>query len=257
MSRLVRHAVLVLIVAAAGAAPAPAQDRVEDFRTKLEKWVETRQLLSEEASEWEAEQETLRATRDLLREQKKDLASSIEEVEESNTAADEERRELLLRRGEYQRANRSLEEQIRSLEEAVLTLEARFPEPLRERLEPLVSQIPEDPEATKQPLGQRLVTVLGVLSQTDKWNGSANLVGETRAVDGTEQKVQIRTLYWGLGQAIYVAAQGRAAGVARPTENGWEFLDDPDLIDEASLLLDIYEGNIDAIQFVEMPVEIR
>jgi len=130
----------------------------------------------------------------------------------------------------------------------VLRLEGRFPEPLRERLEPLVSQIPEDPEATKQPLGQRLVTVLGVLSQADKWNGTANLVGETRAVDGTDQKVQIRTLYWGLGQAIYVAAQGRAAGVARPAADGWEFQSEPDLVDEASLLLDIYEGNVDAIQ---------
>lgn len=246
-----------LVLLAAGAAPTRAEGEVDGFRARLEKWVETRQLISEEKSEWEAEQETLRATRDLLGEQKKDLQATSAEVEEAATEADEERRELLLRRGEFQRANRALEGEIRQLEEEILALAPRLPQPLQERLEPLLVQIPEDPEATEQPLGQRLVNVLGVLSQTDKWNGTANLVGETRAVGGSEQKVQIRTLYWGLGQGVYVAAQGRTAGVARPGPEGWEFVDDDSLTEDAALLLDIYEGNIDAIEFVELPVEIR
>ncbi len=233
-----------------------AEGPVDGFRTRLEKWVQTRQILSEEASEWEVEQETLKATRDLLREQKKALGETSAEVEATNTEADDERRALLLRRGEFQRANRSLEDEIRALEEAVLTLASRLPEPLQERLEPLLAQIPDDPENTRQPLGQRLVNVLGVLSQADKWNGTANLVGETRAVDG-DQKVQIRTLYWGLGQAVYVSAQGRAAGMGRPGPEGWEFTNDPDLAGEAETLVDIYEGNVDAIEFVELPVEIR
>lgn len=246
----------VLAGPASGAAPAPAEEGVDGFRTRLEKWVETRQLISEERAEWEAEQETLKATRDLLREQKTDLQTSVEEVEASNTAADEERRDLLLRRGEFQRANRSLEEEIRDLEESVLALAPRLPQPLQERLEPLLVQIPQEAGESSRPLGQRLVNVLGVLSQADKWNGTANLVGETRAVDG-DQKVQIRTLYWGLGHAVYVAADGRHAGIARPGPEGWQFVRDPALVDEAERLVDIYEGNIDAIEFVELPVEIR
>jgi hypothetical protein len=255
-SRLVIGASALVLLAAAPR-PSHAEGEVDGFRAKLEKWVETRQLISEEESEWEAEEETLRATRDLLREQKKDLQAAGAEVEEAATEADEERRELLLRRGEFQRANRAVEDEIRRLEEEVLALAPRLPQPLQERLEPLLVQIPDDPEGTEQPLGQRLVNVLGALSQTDKWNGTANLVGETRAVGGSEQKVQIRTLYWGLGQGIYVAAQGRTAGVARPGPDGWEFLDDDSLTDDAEQLLDIYEGNIDAIEFVELPVEIR
>jgi hypothetical protein len=258
-----RHTkILAPLAAACGlaaiASPLAAEGEVDGFRAKLEKWVETRQLLSEERSEWEAEKETLEATKVLLREQKKDLEQAIADAEASATEADEERRDLLLRRGEYQRANRALEDRIRSLEVEILALAPRLPQPLQERLEPLLVQIPEEVEegAAAQPLGQRLVNVLGVLSQADKWNGTANLVGETRAVDG-DQKVQIRTLYWGLGQAVYVAAQGRTAGIARPGEDGWEFVNDPDLVGEAELLLDIYEGNIDAIEFVELPVEIR
>lgn len=241
----------------AGAAPGHAQDAVDDFRARLEKWVDTRNLISEEESEWEAEQETLRATRDLLEEQKRELEETLAEVEQSNTQADEERRELLLRRGELQRANRAAEARLFALEREILELAPRLPVPLQERLEPLLAQIPASAETERSPsLGQRLVSVLGVLAQADKWNATANLVGETRALGG-DQKLQVRTLYWGLGQAVYVAARNRTAGVARPGAESWEFLEKPDLIDEAALILDIYEGNIDAIEFVEMPVQIR
>ena len=229
---------------------------VDDFRTKIEKWVETRQIISEEQTEWEVEQETLVATRDLLAQQKKALEAEIAELEASNTAVDEERRDLLLRRGEYQRANLVLAERIRELEEATLALAPRLPRPLQDKLELLLVQIPEDPESTRASLGQRLMNVLGVLAQAEKFNSTATFVGETRAVGG-EQKVQVRTLYWGLGQAVYVDARGEVAGIGRPGEAGWEFDDDPELADDARRLLDIYEGNVDTIEFVRLPVEIR
>lgn len=242
--------------AAATAQPSRAQSAVDDFRVKTEKWVETRQILSEEKSSWEAERETLRATRDLLKQQREILQEEVEKLEASNTEADEERNELLLERGEYQRANRALEERIRALEQQVLALAPRLPAPLQHKLEPLLVQVPEDPEAANLQLGQRLVNVLGVLAQTERFNGTTSFVGETRAVQGG-QKVQVRTLYWGLGQAFYVDARGEIAGVGRPGVRGWEFSDRPELREEAKLLLDIYEGNVDVIQFVRLPVEIR
>jgi FtsZ-binding cell division protein ZapB len=232
------------------------QDTVSDFRIKMEKWVETRQILSQETSEWEVERETLEASRDLLRQQKKALEAEIAELKETSTVADDERLDLLLKRGEYQRANRSLEDQIRALEEEAQALAPQLPEPLRERLELLLVQIPDDPETTRVPLGQRLMNVLGGLAQAEKFNGTATFVGETRAVDG-DQKIQLRTLYWGLGQAIYVDSKGEIAGIGHPGAEGWEFSNEPDLADQAKLLLDIYEGNVDVIRFVRLPVEIR
>jgi hypothetical protein len=100
------------------------------------------------------------------------------------------------------------------------------------------------------------MSVLGVLAQAEKFNGTATFVGETRAVGG-DQKVQVRTLYSGLAQAVYVDSQGETAGIGRPGSDGWEFTDDPDLADDAARFLDIYEGNVDAIEFVELPIEIR
>jgi hypothetical protein len=229
---------------------------VDGFRAQMEKWVETRQLISEEEAEWDVEKETLRASRDLLRDEKKALEAEIAELQESSTAADEIRRDLLLRRGESQRSTQVLEERIRGLEEEILAAVPRLPKPLQDKLEPLLVQIPEDPESQRLRLGQRLMNVLGVLVQTEKFNNTATFVGETRAVTG-DQKVQVRTLYWGLGQAYYVDAQGRAAGVGRPGDEGWVFSEEPDLADDTGLLLDIYEGNVDVIEFVELPVEVQ
>jgi hypothetical protein len=247
-------AVAVFVSSFAG--DASAQTAVDGFRVKMEKWVETRQIVSEEQADWQAEQETLRATRNLLGQEKEALEAEIAELEASNTAVDEERRDLLLRRADYQRANRALEERIRAMEEAVMALATQLPQPLQEKLELLLVQIPEDPEETRIPLGQRLMNVLGVVAQAEKFDGTATFVGETRAVDG-DKKVAVRTLYWGLGQAIYVDAQGDVAGIGRPTPGGWEFTNEPDLASDAKYLLDIYEGSVDAIDFVELPAEIR
>lgn len=249
----------VLVAALVAAAPAArAADRVDDFRVKTEKWVETRQLLSEEAADWEAEREMLEASRDLLRAQREALKEEIAALEATVTEADEERVELLLRRGEYKRSTGAMEEWLADLEANVKGLAPQLPGPLQDRLEPLLVQIPENPEDTRVSLGKRLVNVLGVLLQAEKFNDTATLTGETRAVrPGDEQKVQVRTLYWGLGQAVYVDSQGRVAGVGRPGPDGWHFDEEKGFADEAKLLIDIYEGNVDTIRFVEMPVQVQ
>jgi hypothetical protein len=243
-------------VSLVGTQLAVAQTAVEVFRAKTEQWVETRQLISQEKTEWEAERETLRSTRKLLEQQREALAAEVAELEESNTASDEERRDLLLERGDYQRASRALEGRIRTLEEEVLDLARRLPQPLQEKLELVLVQIPAEPAKAAPPLGQRLMNVLGVVAQAEKFNGTSTFVGETRAVGG-DQRVQVRTLYSGLAQAVYVDSQGETAGIGRPGADGWEFTDDPELADDAKRFLDIYEGNVDAIEFVRLPVEIR
>jgi len=228
---------------------------VADFRAKMEQWVETRQLVSEERTEWEVDRETLRATRDLLKQRRADLEAEVAELEGSSTTADDERRDLLLERGECQRTTALLEEEIRGMEAAVVELSGRLPDPLQQKLEPLLVQVPDNPDTTKLQLGPRLLNVLGVLSQSEKFNSTATFVGETRPIEGG-QKVSVRTLYWGLGQAVYVDRQGRLAGIGRPGPRGWVFSSDDEIADDALLLLDIYEGNVDTIGFVRLPAEI-
>ena len=230
---------------------------VAAFRTKMQKWVEARQILSEERAQWLVERESLEATRELLRRERDDLRAEIREFEETGADASEERRELLLERAEYQRSNELLEADIRRLEEQVLAIAPQLPDPLRERLELLLVQIPEDPNNSRVALGQRLMNVLGVLAQAEKWNSTATFVGETRPVGDEGQRIAVRTLYWGLGQAVYVDTQGEVAGIGRPAPGGWTFVDDASLGEHAQLFLDIYEGNVDTIAFVPVPVEVE
>ena len=242
---------LALLVTIASSAQA-----ADGFRAKIQKWVETRQLISQESADWAAERETLQATRDLMTTEKKALLAEIADLEATATGADDERRDLLLDRGAYQRSAAVLEEKIRGMEEQVRALVPQLPQPLQDKLAPLLVQIPDDPDTTRLQVGQRLMNVLGVLAQAEKFNETATFVAETRAVEGG-QKMQVRTLYWGLGQAIYVDAQGRTAGTGHPGPNGWVFTDANDIASRADHLLDIYEGNIDTIEFVELPVEIH
>ena len=235
-------------------APGFVLAEVADFRSKMEKWVETRQLISEERTEWQADRETMRATQKLLKQRREALKAEIAELEGSSTGADDERRDLLLKRAELQRSSAVLKDEIRAMEETVLAVAPRLPQPLQKKIELLLVQIPENPETTKLQLGQRLMNVLGVLAQAEKFNSTATFVGETRAISG-DQKVAVRTLYWGLGQAIYVDQQGELAGVGRPVAEGWVFEDDASIAAEAKLLLDIYEGNVDTIEFVKLPIE--
>ena len=229
---------------------------VEAFRSKMEQWVETRQLISQERSDWAADKETLRATRDLLKQRKSALEASIQELEAASSQDDDERRKLLLRRAELQESRPLVAERVRAMELEAQALAKRLPAPLVKKLEPLLVQIPDDPEVTTVGLGQRLMNVLGILAQAEKWNGTANLAGETRDM-GNGEKLQVRTLYWGLGQAIYVDSRGEQAGIGRPGEEGWEFTPDPGIASDAELLLDIYEGNVDTIEFVRLPIRIQ
>lgn len=247
----------VFFVAAPDAVRAEApRSGAEQYRSKTEKWVETRQILSEERADWLVERESLEATRELLRDERKALTERIAGLKTSDQGNTQERDQLLARREELQSTADSLKTKVAILEQQVRTLVPKLPEPLQKKLEPVLVQIPADPESPNVGLGQRLINVLAVVAQAEKWNGTATFVGETRDV-GDGQKVAVRTLYWGLAQAVYVDSQGETAGIGRPSPEGWKFVDDPDLADSAKEILDIYEGIVDTIAFVPVPAEIQ
>ena len=245
----------LLLFLCLGFAAAPVG--AEGVRAKVEKWAEASQVASKEAADWRVEKETLRATRDLLRQERDALKKEIEELQTSGAGVSAERQELVLKGQAFDAKASVLGDKIAMMEAQVKAIVPSLPAPLTEKLEPLLIQIPEDPASTRMSHSARLMNVLGVLSQAEKFNSTATFVGETRSVDGSDRKVSVRTLYWGLSQAIYVDAEGKVAGFGRPTEQGWRFEVDPAVTAQAASLLDIYEGNTDDIEFINFPVDIR
>lgn len=235
--------------------PIWAQSEASAAKAKLSKWVETRQIISEEKADWLVDEAFLKSTREMLEEQVKSLESEISELSEKSTEADEKRRDLLLERGELQRSSTDMAEQIAGLETQIKSLVQRFPEPLKNKLDPLIVRIPANPSETTMPLGQRLINVLGILGQAEKFNSTANFYGETRQVGG--QKIQVLTLYWGLSFALYVDSQGKISGFGRPGQDGWVWTEDNSIAPQAKRFMDMYEGNTDTIEFIDLPIKIQ
>ncbi|MEO0793996.1 MAG: DUF3450 family protein [Verrucomicrobiota bacterium] len=251
----IRFIAITCLVGAISVAPLNAQTDVSDTKAKLAKWVETRQLISKEASNWQVEKEFLISTETLLQEQAATLTEQLDKLQEEGTVADEERRELLVRRAELQRTMTALEERVAVMEAEVLRLVKLFPEPLQRKVDRLVVGIPEDPASTKLPISSRITQVLGVLIQAEKFNSTTTSSGEIREVG--DQKIQVDTLYWGLSYAVYVDPKGEIAGFGVPGPDGWDWVEDNDAAPQVRKFMDINQGNTEVIEFVELPFTVK
>ena len=224
---------------------------------KIDKWIETRQIISAERASWLGDKAMLETSEGILSDELKALNRAVEILSENSTIADVERENLQAEREEIERSNEMLAVKVRTLEIAVKELSARFPSPLLIKITPLLQNIPEDVSRTKRALGQRLLTVLGVLSQAEKFNGTLTLQTNARDVSGTGVQERVTTLYWGLAFAVYVDDAGKFAGMGLPGPEGWEWSTRDDSASDVRRFIATYSGETDELDFVNIPVEIR
>ncbi len=232
-----------------------AQDKIDAVRVTLEQWVETQQIISETKSDWVLEKSILEDSQRLLNSELERLEASLEELDATATAADEVRTSLAAEKETLAAASAVVEVNIGKLESQVKAVVKTFPEPLIDKIKPLIRRLPKDPANTKLTLGERVQNIVGILSQADKFNGTITQTSESHEVDGG-RVVEVRTIYWGLGGAFYVDAAGEYAGVGYPGENGWEWPEVPGAGPKIKRLLDVYEGS-EEIQFVDVPARIK
>jgi hypothetical protein len=141
------------------------------------------------------------------------------------------------------------------LEKRVLGQYKSFPDPLRERIEPLYKRVPTTPAAARLSLGERMQNIIGILSEVDKFNSAVTVVSEIKKADDGKE-VAVRTMYLGLGAAYYVDKSGTTAGVGVPGDDGWQWTARNDLAPKIAKLIYIYE-NASAAEFVPLPVTIK
>lgn len=233
-----------------------ADNPVAQAKTKLDKWVETQQLISEEKNEWAVEKEILEDTRQLLEDELETLEAKIDELKADSTEADKQRDGLLMQRVDYIRAQKAMEDKIRELELKMLDQIKRFPKPLQETLEAFIVRIPEDPEKAKVSLSDRTLNIVAILSQTERFNRDVHLHGETEKLAGDEA-IQVWRIYWGLAGAYYVDDKGTRAGVGLYGDEGWDFQENNSLAGDLDLLRNIKEGTEDEISFIQLPATVR
>ncbi|MEO0508255.1 MAG: DUF3450 family protein [Verrucomicrobiota bacterium] len=232
-----------------------AADKVGDTRSVLEEWVETRQIISEENTNWQLEQSILTDTVNLLTSETQRLDTALKELEASATAADEDRAKLTAEKDALTAASTVVEANIGGLETQMKAIVKTLPEPLVDTIKPLIRRLPEDPENTSLSLGERVQNIVGILSQTDKFNTTITQTSESREIEGGKV-VEVRTIYLGLAAAYYVDASGEYAGMGHPTPDGWEWPRMQDSSAEIKRLIEVYEGTED-IEFVNVPASIK
>jgi archaellum component FlaC len=237
------------------ALPATGEDSIQKTRSVLNQWVETKQILSEEKSDWRLEKSILQDTQVLLSKELTRMNEAIDDLEASATAADADRAALTVEKDKQTAAAAVVKSNIGALETKVKTIIKTLPEPLVDKIKPLIRRLPNDSNNTKLSLGERVQNVVGILSQADKFNSTITLSNESLEI-AEGKVVQVTTLYWGLAQAYFVDNAGSYAGVGKPGAEAWEWTEIEGVGPQIKQLLDIYEG-IEEIQFVEIPASIQ
>jgi hypothetical protein len=195
-------------------------DEIDEARTALEKWVETRRILSAEKRDWVLGREMLNERIELVQREIDSLRERIRDAEASIAEADKKRAELIEENEALEESSGVLATVLVGLENRTRDLLRRLPDPVRERIQPLSQRIPEDPEDTRLSVADRFMNVVGILNDVNKFNREITVTSEVRTLpDGASAAVT--ALYVGIGQAYYVNADATVAGIGTPSPEGW------------------------------------
>lgn len=250
-------ALLLTGAAAAVALGASApQDRsaVDDVRTTLEQWVETRRLIAEERQSWALAERTLADEIALLEDSIATLRESIETARAEVSETDTKRAGLVAEQERLQAASAGLDELVVDLEARTRAVLAVIPPPILEDLAMMIEQLPGEDGETRLSVAERFRNVVYILGQVNKFNREVKVTSEVRDLgDGSE--AEVTALYLGIGQSYYVTADGRAAGVGRPTAEGWQWTPRNEAAAAIAEAIRVYRVERPAV-FVGLPVEL-
>lgn len=192
------------------------------LQSTLQKWVETKQLISKEKQKTREQEQMLSSRIELLKLRMQDVQARQEDIARQSGDNSEERASLETENEKLEQAISMLQEQIEPLERRVLALLAAAPEPIRIKLEALSQQIPKDPAQTELSLSLRYQNAIGVLNSLNNFNNEVTLSTEVRQL-GTDSAVEVRVLYFGLAQAYFCNKDASIGGTGCPGMDGWKW----------------------------------
>lgn len=242
--------VLLAQVPTAGSPPGP----VEAARTAIERWVETKGVLSKEQRDWAEGKDLLQGRIAIVQRELEVHRTRIADAEKSIAESDQKRAELTEERERLKAAAQGLEGVITTLEQRTAGLLKRVPEPLRERVKPLSQRMPLQAEGSRLSLAERFQNVVGILNEVDKWNREITVTSEVRTLpDGSAAEVS--TIYLGIGQAWYVSNNGKVAGLGTAMPDGWTWRPANEAAPRIAAAIAILK-NEQVAAFVRLPVQV-
>jgi FtsZ-binding cell division protein ZapB len=243
------------------AAPAPAaasepSDRpgLEETRLTLAKWIETQQIIAKERNDWQQGKEILEGRIELVGKEVSVLKEKIAESVKAVAESDQKKERLVAENEQLKATAAQLATAVSVMEGQVRGLAKRMPQPVAERLAPLLQRIPTEASTTRVTVAERFQNVLGILNEMNRANSEISLAYEIRTLaDGSSSEVQV--IYVGLAQAYYLSPRGEA-GIGIPGDDGWTWKPAPEIAGQLLVALEVIQGKHPPA-FVPLPVEIK
>jgi len=232
-----------------------AENEIESARTSFDKWVELQETLAREKRDWAVEKEFLGEEVRLLTEEIAALKEKSARLSEQTAKTETEVAKANTETTTLKEASARVAAELPKLETELRRLSAAFPAPLLEQSELLLNRLPREGTAGGTNIAQRLQTVVGLLSQVDRFNGGFTVAPELRKSPAGAE-VQVRTLYLGLAQAWFVSPDRKFAGFGKPGANGWEWTPANELAPKIEKAIAVQE-NVGMAEYVSLPVSIK
>jgi hypothetical protein len=180
----------------------------------------------------------------------------LKEISTAVAEAQKKRDELAAQNDKLKATAEKSKAMVIAAEKKLRPLLPQLPEPLREKLKPIIARFPEDSEKSTASLAERLQNVLGILDQASAFNSTVASVKELRTFpDGT--RAEVTTVYLGLSQAYYTNREGTLAGIGHPGPDGWVWKPDNANGKKILLAVHILEGKEKGATFIDLPVKIQ
>ena len=230
--------------------------KFDQARAYVEKWVQTRQLISKKKADWRVGQENIKQSIGLLKKEIALLDKEIAQTNDIDTEADLEKQRVNLSLEDLKRSNKVVSDALWNMERKVLGLISRFPEPLKDRTTAVRTRIPLKIEDLRNnSAAERMQNIVAILNEADRFNSAITMAVELRkTAEGNERQVQV--IYLGLGQAYFVDQNNTIAGRGVPGSEGWMWSFNNGLAPKIRKIIGIYENGLPA-EFVSIPVEIK
>lgn len=230
---------------------------IELARETLAKWVETRRLISEEKAAWKLDRELIADRVELLAGEVEGLREDEAEKQAEIERTGKKFTEVQVQRDALQAALAGVDAEIATLEERLRRVLARLPAPLleTEAIAATAQRLPKPGVEVKQSIGERYLTVVGILNEIDKWNAALHVDSEVVGLsNGTTAEVS--TLYMGIAQGYYISRDGQFAGRGTAGEDGWVWTSADQDAAEIKLAFEI-QSNTQPAAFVRLPIAIQ
>lgn len=213
-------------------------------------------LISEEKYGWIQEKDSIEELISITETEIETLDQKIATLEESASQSDKIKSDLSAQIEAVKSNALVFKAAVPAFETKIKSIIPRLPDTLKQEIAPLIQRLPKDPAASKLPASQRLQTIVGIMTQIEKFNSAPTLNSEIQELPGGAS-AEVKTLYLGLGIAYFTDANQEYSGYGLPSSEGWEWTK---VEGEGALriaqAIAIYENTREPA-FVSLPVQIK